>query len=112
MKTVGGTELPLAGLKDDVAEVMAVLERLNKEGKKPLLLCHSSGGLVGSNAVSGYDVTGLIYLAAFLIPKGNSLLAMLGGNPLPWMIVQVGFPFLILVPSQLCFVNGSPLGYC
>lgn len=89
MKTVGGTELPLAGLEDDVAEVRAVLTRLRDQGKQALLLCHSSGGLVGSNSVEGFDVAGVIYLSAFLIPKGKSLLEMLGGNPLPWMVIQV-----------------------
>lgn len=28
MKTIGGTDLPLAGLEDDVAEVRAVLTKL------------------------------------------------------------------------------------
>lgn len=95
MKTVGGTELPLAGLEDDVAEVKAVLARLQGEGKKALLLCHSSGGLVGSNSVEGFDVAGVIYMSAFLIPKGKSLLEMLGGNPLPWMVIQVSSSAII-----------------
>ncbi|KAI5457672.1 alpha/beta-hydrolase [Mariannaea sp. PMI_226] len=88
LKTVGGTELPLAGLAEDVAEVQAVLTKLSNEGKKVVLLCHSSGGVVGSNSVPGFDVTGIIYLSAFMIPKGKSLMDMLGGQPLPWMDIQ------------------------
>ncbi|KAK8035600.1 hypothetical protein PG993_010595 [Apiospora rasikravindrae] len=89
LPTVGGTDLPLAGLAEDVAAVQAVLQKLAGEGKKALVVGHSSGGLVGSNAVAGQDnVVGLIYLSAFMIPKGKALLDMLGGNPLPWMDIQ------------------------
>lgn len=89
MPTVGGTETPLAGLADDVAAVQAALTKLAGDGKKAMLLGHSSGGLVSSNAVVGFDVAGIIYLSAFMIPSGKSLLDMLGGQPLPWMDVQV-----------------------
>jgi len=66
-----------------------------------VLLCHSYGGVVGSCAVEGLDLASrqkankkggvimVIYLSAFMIPKGKSLLEMLGGQPLPWMDVQV-----------------------
>jgi alpha-beta hydrolase superfamily lysophospholipase len=67
MPTVGGTELPLAGLEDDVAAVQAVLTRLTKEGKKVVLVGHSSGGLVSSNAVVGFDGVSVIYLSAFMV---------------------------------------------
>ncbi|KAK8066780.1 hypothetical protein PG997_013527 [Apiospora hydei] len=100
LPTVGGTDLPLAGLAEDVAAVQAVLQKLAGEGKKALVVGHSAGGLVGSNAVAGQDnVVGLIYLSAFMIPKGKALLDMLGGNPLPWMNVQgdrvVGVPEML-----------------
>lgn len=91
LPTVGGDELPLKGLEDDVAAVRAVLAKLAGEKQKALLLCHSAGGLVASNAVEGgYNdsnsvVTGIIYLTAFMIPKGKALLDMLGGQPAPWM---------------------------
>ncbi|KAH8655214.1 alpha/beta-hydrolase [Xylariales sp. PMI_506] len=88
LPTVGGTELPLAGLSDDVAAVQAVLEKLSDEGKNIVIIGHSSGGLVGSNAIEGYNIHGMIYLAAFMVPKGKALLDLLGGNPLPWMNVE------------------------
>lgn len=28
-------------------------------------------------------------MTAFMVPKGSSLLQMLGGKPAPWMIVEV-----------------------
>ncbi|KAK8136089.1 hypothetical protein PG984_004029 [Apiospora sp. TS-2023a] len=100
LPTVGGTELPLAGLAEDVAAVRKVLQKIAGEGKKALVIGHSSGGLVGSNAIAGQDnVVGIIYLSGFMIPAGKALLDMLGGQPLPWMDIQgdrvVGVPEMI-----------------
>jgi pimeloyl-ACP methyl ester carboxylesterase len=91
LPTVGGTELPLAELSDDVAAVQAALTKLVKEDKKILILSHSGGGLVASNAVVGFElsVVGIIYMTAFMIPAGKALFDMLGGKPLPWMIIEV-----------------------
>lgn len=101
LPTVGSDATPQPGLTDDVAAVRRVLEPLLDEGRKVVLLCHSSGGVVASNAVEGYDVAArrvagkqggvarVVYLAAFMLPQGQSLLDMLGGEPLPWMVVEV-----------------------
>ncbi|KAK3295783.1 Alpha/beta hydrolase fold-1 [Chaetomium fimeti] len=100
LPSVGGTEEPLTGLPEDVAAVRHVVGGLADQGDEIVLLCHSSGGVVGSNAVEGYDVAArqaagkvggvvrIVYLSAFMLPKGKSLLEMLGGTPLPWMIVD------------------------
>lgn len=104
LASVGGTELPLKGLPDDVAAVRNTLKRLAEEGKDVVLLCHSYGGVVGSCAVEGFDATSraregktggvvlTVYMAAFMIPKGQSLLGVLGGAPLPWMKIEVSAP--------------------
>lgn len=101
LPTVGGTETPLAGLDDDIETVRKVLLPLVEEGKEVVLIGHSSGGISMSAVVEGLDATSrtaagkkggvikCIYLAAFVLPKGQSLLGMLGGQPLPWMVVQV-----------------------
>ncbi|KAK4156622.1 Alpha/beta hydrolase fold-1 [Chaetomidium leptoderma] len=100
LPSVGGTELPLTGLPEDVAAVRNVVGGLADSGDEIVLLCHSSGGVVGSNAVEGYDmaarqaagkqggVVRIVYLSAFMLPKDQSLLGMLGGVPLPWMVVD------------------------
>lgn len=49
--SVGGTETPLAGLKEDVEAVREVLTKLADEARDIVLLCHSYGGVVGSCAV-------------------------------------------------------------
>lgn len=106
LPTVGGTETPLAGLDDDVAAVRAVVTPLvEDEGRDVVLIGHSSGGISMSAVAEGLDaasrraagagksggVVRCIFLAAFVLPKGQSLLGMLGGQPLPWMVVDVSF---------------------
>ncbi|PVH77842.1 alpha/beta-hydrolase [Cadophora sp. DSE1049] len=98
--SVGGTGSPLPGLAEDVAATREVLSKLLEERKEVLLLCHSYGGVVGSCAVEGFStvetekegksggVKLVVYMSAFMIPKGKSLLDMLGGQPLPWMNAQ------------------------
>ncbi|KAH6849879.1 Alpha/Beta hydrolase protein [Chaetomium sp. MPI-CAGE-AT-0009] len=100
LPSIGGTELPLTGLPEDVAAVRHVVGGLADHGDEIVLLCHSAGGVVGSNAVEGYDIASrkaagkvggvirIVYLSAFMLPKDKSLMDMLGGTPLPWMIVQ------------------------
>lgn len=104
LPSVGGTELPLTGLPEDVAAIRAKLEPLVDAGKDVLLLTHSAGGVSGSAAVRGFDlktrksaglpggVTRVVYMGAFMVPKGSSLMEMLGGKPLPWMIIEVCYP--------------------
>lgn len=101
LPTVGGTGSPLAGLADDVEAVRKVLVPVVDEGKEVILIGHSSGGISMSGAVEGLDVasrkaagkqggvTRCIFLAAFVLPKGQSLLGVLGGQPLPWMVIDV-----------------------
>lgn len=101
MPSVGGTQLPLTGLAEDIAAVRAVVQPLVEAGREVVLLTHSAGGVSGGGAVKGLDVgtrreAGLpggvvrvIYMAAFMVPKGSSLLQMLGGKPAPWMVVEV-----------------------
>lgn len=101
LPTVGGTELPLAGLSHDVEAVRRVLVPIVEEGKEVVVIGHSAGGISMSGAVEGYDVASrkaagkdggvvqCIFMTAFVLPKGQSLLGMLGGQPLPWMVVEV-----------------------
>ncbi|ROW08188.1 hypothetical protein VPNG_06890 [Cytospora leucostoma] len=100
LPSTGGTDLPLTGLTEDIAAIQAVIKPLVEAGKEVVVVAHSAGGVSGGGAVNGLDVktrkaagqsggvTKVIYLAAFLIPKGTSLLGLLGGKPLPWMVMQ------------------------
>jgi pimeloyl-ACP methyl ester carboxylesterase len=89
---------------DDVASLREVLVKLADDGQDLVVVGHSYGGVVASCAVEGLSksarakegtaggVIKVVYLAAFAIDKGQSLLGMLGGNYLPWMKVEVCIP--------------------
>lgn len=80
------------GLADDTLHVHNEIEKLVEQGKKVVVIAHSSGGMVGAGAVKGHScserkqeekkggVIMLVYMAAFVSLKGGSLLGMLGGK--------------------------------
>ncbi|KAH6714323.1 hypothetical protein BKA61DRAFT_575104 [Leptodontidium sp. MPI-SDFR-AT-0119] len=92
-----GAEPPTKTLADDSAHTRAAIEKLADAGKKVVVVTHSYGGVVGSCAVEDLGfaqrkaagkeggVINFVYLSAFALPKGVSLLDALGGSPLPWM---------------------------
>ncbi len=97
-----GAEPPNKTLSDDVASFRAVLSKLVEEQRKDVVVVgHSYGGVVASCAVEGLakdarnaagkegGVIRIVYMAAFALDKGTSLLDMLGGQPLPWMEIDV-----------------------
>ncbi|OOF92058.1 hypothetical protein ASPCADRAFT_509554 [Aspergillus carbonarius ITEM 5010] len=92
-----GAEPPSKTLADDVAHLRSELVALIEEGKDVVVVLHSYGGVVGSGAVEGLGkeqraqqgkqggVVLVVYMSAFVLPKGMSLLDMLGGRFLPFM---------------------------
>ncbi|KAJ5835760.1 hypothetical protein N7447_001786 [Penicillium robsamsonii] len=95
-----GAEPPSKTLADDTSSLRNVLTKLADEGRDLVVVGHSYGGVVASSSVEGLDkaaraaegktggVVKVVYLAAFALDKGQSLLGMLGGNYLPWMKVE------------------------
>ncbi|RAL07834.1 alpha/beta hydrolase [Aspergillus homomorphus CBS 101889] len=95
-----GAEPPSKTLADDVASLREVLKTLADTENEIVVVAHSYGGVVASNAVEGLSkaeraqrgqtggVIQVIYLAAFALDQGQSLLEMLGENYLPWMQVD------------------------
>jgi pimeloyl-ACP methyl ester carboxylesterase len=79
----------------DAALVRGQLDQLLEEGKEVVLILHSYGGVVGTEAAAGLGlkarqkngqtggVIGLFYMAAFILAKGESLLSMCGGTVPP-----------------------------
>ena len=86
--------LGLASLNDDTATVRAALDSI--PGKK-ILVGHSYGGAVISNAAYGRsDVLGLVYTAAFVPDEGDSLLSLGEGYQPPAALphlIWAGAPF-------------------
>ncbi|KAE8166690.1 Alpha/beta hydrolase fold-1 [Aspergillus tamarii] len=86
-----GADPPSKTLTDDTTNLRHTLSHLiEQEGKDVVLIAHSYGGLVISNAAKGLgkkdrDKQGLqggivlmVYMTAFLVPKGKSLFEVLG----------------------------------
>lgn len=113
---VHGVDLPSVGanphLQSFTPDAEAVKSTLNKvlsSGKDVVMLYHSYGGAVGSEALAEYvkDLEGkdkkegwgsvkrLVYIAAFVLSEGGSLMAALGFKPLPWFIIDVGFSMMM-----------------
>jgi pimeloyl-ACP methyl ester carboxylesterase len=69
---------PLTSLPDDVAATRRVLE-LQKG--PTLLVGHSYGGVVITEAGNAPNVAGLVYIAAFIPEQGESALALLSKTP-------------------------------
>jgi pimeloyl-ACP methyl ester carboxylesterase len=75
---VTAVQLPLTSLADDVAVVQRALAR---EGGKTLLVGHSYGGVVITEAGTDPKVAGLVYVAAFAPDAGESALSLTKTGP-------------------------------
>lgn len=101
-----GRNPPVTSHLEDTAVVRKELERLIvSEGKEVILVMHSYGGVAGSGAVSGLEkagredkggVTQCIFITAFLVPKGSSLLGMFDNQFPPYLEVDVRFSTFFL----------------
>ena len=69
---------PLTSLADDVAATKRVLEL---QGRPTILVGHSYGGVVITEAGDAPNVVGLVYIAAFIPDKGESALGLLSQMP-------------------------------
>lgn len=76
----GASPDELTGLHGDARSVTSTLDRLAAHGAGPVVLVgHSYGGAVITQAASGRsDVEHLVYVAAFALDRGESVLSALG----------------------------------
>jgi len=82
---------PVTSLADDVAAVSRVLSR---QDGPTLLVAHSYGGVVITEAGDAANVAGLVYVAAFVPDVGESVSSMIaGGEPPPVQPSADGFLF-------------------
>ena len=89
--TTTSVALPLSGLADDIAAVDATLDAV--AGPK-VLVAHSYGGFVVSNAAAGRtDVSALVFTTAFVPAPGESIVALGDGYR----------PAAFLAPGHLTF---------
>ncbi|KAL8879296.1 MAG: hypothetical protein Q9198_003064 [Flavoplaca austrocitrina] len=74
------------------------LSLMEDEGKGLLLVCHSFGGIPGGAAAHGLSkeerlqkgekggIIGLVYMTAFVVAEGSSVLEFLGGKHAPFLV--------------------------
>ncbi|KAI0112544.1 hypothetical protein GGR51DRAFT_507431 [Nemania sp. FL0031] len=101
LATVGAVDASI-GLNDDVAKIRSALTSLIDEGKEVVIVAHSYGGLVTSNAVKDLGikqrtaqglsggVAMVLFLASFAIHAGENIVEYLGLLPW-WDISDDGF---------------------
>lgn len=78
--TVSVVQEPLTSLADDVAATKRVLDL---QPGPTLLVGHSYGGVVITEAGDASNVVGLVYIAAFIPDQGQSALDLLSQAPAP-----------------------------
>jgi hypothetical protein len=99
--TVGCTDASV-GLSADVAQTRSALMDVINQGKEVLVVAHSYGAIVASNAVEGLSVQQravggkeggvlmVLYLAGFVVPaKGSIMITLEGKYPPFWIISDV-----------------------
>lgn len=94
-----GADPQVQSFTPDAEATKAVLDKVLSSGKDAVLIYHSYGGVVGSEALAEYVKEGpkpgygkvkrLVYVCAFVLPEGASLMAALQNKPLPWFILDV-----------------------
>lgn len=101
--SVGATDVSF-GLHADIAHTKSVLQSLVDQGRQIVVVNHSYGGLVGAGALEGLGFRQLaqaglpggviqgVWMAAFVAPRGTSVVDMLGGGYLPWTLLKVREP--------------------
>jgi pimeloyl-ACP methyl ester carboxylesterase len=97
---VVAVQLPLTSLADDVATVQRAISL--EEG--PLLLvAHSYGGVVITEAGNNPKVAGLVYVAAFAPQEGQSAFDLAIAHPTPILgeLRQDAFGFLKITPNGI-----------
>lgn len=110
---------PTVNMYADAECIRSELSKLiNDEGKDVVLVLHSYGGIVGTQAAhedfnkavrKGRGLAGgilrILYMCAFLLPLGNSLGSAFGGQLPPFIDVEVRPPQEILrFPARLCSI--------
>lgn len=96
----------LGTLTDDATIVRAAVAAIDGP---VVVLGHSYGGAVVSEGLTGApDVVRLVYLAAFALDVGESLLQAAGGRPLPWFDWQEERGFVDALDAREVFYADVP----
>lgn len=96
LPSTGTTSPGNPGMKDDIAAIRTHLQDLVSQGEDVVLVLHSAGGFLGSEAMEGLSkkkdrqgekggVLGIVFLSGAVFPEGYE------HQPLPFAVVDVSF---------------------
>jgi len=107
LSSVGGNLGKLGGLADDIAAISAAMDELSGPF---VLVGHSYGGVpVTEVAAAREDITHVIYVSAFAVPVGASLVDAAAGVATDWWIIdEDGDSVLPDNPGALLFSECAP----
>ncbi|MFI6095271.1 alpha/beta fold hydrolase [Lentzea sp. NPDC051213] len=108
LPSVAPATAPRHGMYDDASAVRAAIEEI---GGPVVVVAHSYGGIPVTEGAAGLPgVEHLVYVAAFQIDVGDSLLSTIGGTPPPWWQVD-GEVIRPLTPETVFFndVGDAPV---
>jgi pimeloyl-ACP methyl ester carboxylesterase len=78
-----------AALGDMYSDAAAIATAAAAIGGPVVVVAHSYGGIPASQGLAGVgNVQRIIYLAAFQLEVGDSLLSSIGGSPAPWWKIR------------------------
>lgn len=104
LPSTGTTSPGNPGMKDDIAAIRTQLEQLVLQGDDVVLVLHSAGGFLGSEAMQGLSkkdpekvrgkggVVGIVFLSGAVFPEGHEHQA------LPFAVVDVSW---VLIYSSI-----------
>lgn len=108
LPTVGANP-PKQDFNPDRDAISKAITDAAENGEDVVVVMHSYGGFPGTEAVKGLTrkdregkgqnggVVRLVYLTAFMVPEGVTLIQTIGGKPLPWFDVQVSQPISSMI---------------
>ncbi|KAI9052432.1 hypothetical protein LZ554_003778 [Drepanopeziza brunnea f. sp. 'monogermtubi'] len=123
-----GAQPPLQSFEPDVQAVQDIVGEVLSSGRDAVLVMHSYGGVVGCESLREYvseaesgkgdrrqqqqqgrrgRLRRLVFVSAFVMPEGGSLMAGFGGQNLPWMEVD-GDAARPTDPKELFYNDLSP----
>ncbi|KAL4965978.1 alpha/beta hydrolase [Aspergillus stella-maris] len=112
-----GASPPVKGLHADIEYTKPILQGVVENGRQVVVVTHSYGGIVGASAVEGLGYTqrtkaGLsggvvmvVWMSSFVAKKGQSVLDLLGGNWLPWMLSKNNDGYRYSSEQETVFYN-------
>jgi pimeloyl-ACP methyl ester carboxylesterase len=108
---VRAVKLPSAGHGGDLyGDTDVVRAALGEIDNRVLLVAHSYGGAVSTQAAAGADnVAHILYLTAFMLDEGESLLGTVGGQEPPWVEpTEDGTAIVVTTPVEIFYNDCTP----